>query len=82
MPVPMVWRRRAASRPIGRWGFGEFSTERRKVEFESGQYFRADFSFRRGAGKQLVAARLKRKKLTLRDEIVKIEARILPDIIA
>lgn len=31
---------------------------------------------------QLRIARLKRKKLTLRDEIVKIEARILPDIIA
>lgn len=31
---------------------------------------------------QLMIARLKRKKLNLRDEIVKIEARILPDIIA
>ena len=31
---------------------------------------------------QLMIARLKRKKLTLRDEIVKIEDRILPDIIA
>lgn len=31
---------------------------------------------------QLLIARLKRKKLLLRDEIVKIEARILPDIIA
>ena len=31
---------------------------------------------------QLMIARLKRKKLTMRDEIVKIEARILPDIIA
>ncbi len=31
---------------------------------------------------QLMIARLKRKKLTLRDEIVKIEAIILPDIIA
>ncbi|MFJ6024399.1 YdcH family protein [Brevundimonas sp. NPDC092305] len=31
---------------------------------------------------QLMIARLKRKKLQLRDEIVKIEARILPDIIA
>lgn len=31
---------------------------------------------------QLMIARLKRKKLTLRDEIVKLEARILPDIIA
>jgi hypothetical protein len=31
---------------------------------------------------QLLIARLKRKKLILRDEIVKIEARILPDIIA
>lgn len=31
---------------------------------------------------QLMIARLKRKKLALRDEIVKIEARILPDIIA
>lgn len=31
---------------------------------------------------QLMIARLKRKKLTLRDEIVTIEARILPDIIA
>lgn len=31
---------------------------------------------------QLMIARLKRKKLTLKDEIVKIEARILPDIIA
>ncbi|MBU1324546.1 MAG: DUF465 domain-containing protein [Alphaproteobacteria bacterium] len=31
---------------------------------------------------QLMIARLKRKKLTLRDEIVRIEARILPDIIA
>ena len=31
---------------------------------------------------QLMIARLKRKKLVLRDEIVKIEARILPDIIA
>lgn len=31
---------------------------------------------------QLMIARLKRKKLTLRDEIVKIEARVLPDIIA
>ena len=31
---------------------------------------------------QLRIARLKRQKLALRDEIVKIEARILPDIIA
>ena len=31
---------------------------------------------------QLLIARLKRKKLALRDEIVKIEDRILPDIIA
>ena len=31
---------------------------------------------------QLMIARLKRKKLLLRDEISKIEARILPDIIA
>ena len=31
---------------------------------------------------QLMIARLKRKKLVLKDEIVKIEARILPDIIA
>jgi len=31
---------------------------------------------------QLMIARLKRKKLQLRDEITKIEARILPDIIA
>lgn len=31
---------------------------------------------------QLRIARLKRKKLQLRDEIVKIESRILPDIIA
>lgn len=31
---------------------------------------------------QLMIARLKRKKLTLKDEIVKIEGRILPDIIA
>lgn len=31
---------------------------------------------------QLMIARLKRKKLILRDEIVKIEGRILPDIIA
>lgn len=31
---------------------------------------------------QLMIMRLKRKKLVLRDEIVKIEARILPDIIA
>jgi len=31
---------------------------------------------------QLLIARLKRKKLSLKDEIVKIEARILPDIIA
>ena len=31
---------------------------------------------------QLMIARLKRKKLTLRDEIAKIEDRILPDIIA
>lgn len=31
---------------------------------------------------QLLIARMKRKKLSLRDEIVKIEARILPDIIA
>lgn len=31
---------------------------------------------------QLMIARLKRRKLTLRDEIVKIEARVLPDIIA
>lgn len=31
---------------------------------------------------QLMVARLKRKKLTLRDEMVKIEGRILPDIIA
>jgi Uncharacterized conserved small protein containing a coiled-coil domain len=31
---------------------------------------------------QLMIARLKRKKLNLRDEIVKIEAQILPDIIA
>ncbi|WP_374386617.1 YdcH family protein [Brevundimonas sp.] len=31
---------------------------------------------------QLMIARLKRKKLSLKDEIVKIEDRILPDIIA
>lgn len=31
---------------------------------------------------QLLIARLKRKKLALRDEIVRIEGRILPDIIA
>ena len=31
---------------------------------------------------QLMIARLKRKKLLLKDEIVKIEDRILPDIIA
>lgn len=31
---------------------------------------------------QLMIARLKRKKLILRDEIVKIEAIVLPDIIA
>lgn len=31
---------------------------------------------------QLLIVRMKRKKLSLRDEIVKIEARILPDIIA
>lgn len=31
---------------------------------------------------QLLIARLKRKKLLLRDEIVQIEGRILPDIIA
>ena len=31
---------------------------------------------------QLLIARLKRKKLLLRDEIVRIESRILPDIIA
>jgi hypothetical protein len=31
---------------------------------------------------QLLIARLKRKKLALRDEIVKFESRILPDIIA
>ena len=31
---------------------------------------------------QLMIARLKRRKLALRDEIVKIEDRILPDIIA
>jgi hypothetical protein len=31
---------------------------------------------------QLMIARLKRKKLLLRDEISKIEDRILPDIIA
>lgn len=31
---------------------------------------------------QLLIARLKRKKLLLRDEIVKVEDRILPDIIA
>ncbi|MBX9706832.1 MAG: DUF465 domain-containing protein [Caulobacteraceae bacterium] len=31
---------------------------------------------------QLLIARLKRKKLILRDEIVKLESRILPDIIA
>ena len=31
---------------------------------------------------QLLIARLKRKKLALRDEIVKVEYRILPDIIA
>ena len=31
---------------------------------------------------QLMIARLKRKKLVLRDEIVKVESRILPDIIA
>lgn len=31
---------------------------------------------------QLLIARLKRKKLLLRDEIVKIESRILPNIIA
>ena len=31
---------------------------------------------------QLMIARLKRKKLILRDEIVKVESKILPDIIA
>ncbi len=31
---------------------------------------------------QLMIARIKRRKLALKDEIVKIEARILPDIIA
>ena len=31
---------------------------------------------------QLLIARLKRKKLALRDEIVKVEDHILPDIIA
>ena len=31
---------------------------------------------------QLMIARMKRKKLTLRDEIAKVEDRILPDIIA
>jgi len=31
---------------------------------------------------QLMIARLKRKKLTLRDEMAKLEDRILPDIIA
>lgn len=31
---------------------------------------------------QLMIARMKRKKLVLRDEITKIEDRILPDIIA
>jgi hypothetical protein len=31
---------------------------------------------------QLMIARLKRKKLVLRDEIAKVEDRILPDIIA
>jgi len=31
---------------------------------------------------QLLIARMKRRKLSLSDEIVKIEARILPDIIA
>ena len=31
---------------------------------------------------QLMIARLKRKKLVLRDEITRIEDRILPDIIA
>lgn len=31
---------------------------------------------------QLMIARMKRKKLGLRDEIVRIESRILPDIIA
>lgn len=31
---------------------------------------------------QLLITRMKRRKLSLRDEIVKIEARILPDIIA
>jgi len=31
---------------------------------------------------QLLIARMKRRKLSLRDEIVKIEAHILPDIIA
>ena len=31
---------------------------------------------------QLLIARLKRKKLALKDEILQIEARILPDIIA
>jgi hypothetical protein len=31
---------------------------------------------------QLMIARLKRKKLTVRDEITKVEDRILPDIIA
>ncbi len=31
---------------------------------------------------QLLIARLKRKKLLLRDEIVKLDSRILPDIIA
>jgi len=31
---------------------------------------------------QLLIARLKRKKLALKDEIVKIEDQILPDIIA
>lgn len=31
---------------------------------------------------QLMLARIKRKKLSLKDEIVKIEARVLPNIIA
>ena len=35
------------------------SNQRRKVEFKSGQNFRADFPLVRGAGYQLVAALLK-----------------------
>jgi hypothetical protein len=52
---------------------------RLRAELKTLQQEHADLD---AAMDQLLIARLKRKKLALRDEIVKVENRILPDIIA